>query len=103
MVLKKKKVAEDTNGDEDYTYDVTTLARDMELEPASVRVKLRNAGIEKAGKKYGWNNKKEYEQVMRELEDAPASPPRKKAAPPPPPTKKKATLRRKLKEAEEAA
>lgn len=54
------------------------LAEHMGIEPASVRVKLRNSGIEKTGRSYGWNTKKEMEQVAKDLkasapEPAPAA------------------------------
>ena len=75
----------------------------MELGAATIRVKLRNAGIEKAGKQYGWKTKREFEEVAKELEALTngAAKPAKKAKepePPPPPKKaKKFTLKRKSK------
>jgi len=86
---------------ESYPYNVETLAKALDLAPASVRVKLRNANIRKAGKMYGWETKREYEKVLAELEsDEPAPAParsKKRAAPEPEPepTKKRTTLRRK--------
>jgi hypothetical protein len=72
-----------------------------------VRVKLRNAGIEKAGKMYGWDSKREYEKVLAELESEPAAPAparsKKKAAPEPEPEPRKATLRRRKRASVEEA
>jgi hypothetical protein len=55
---------------EEYEYDVNTLAEDLEIEPASVRVKLRNAGIEKAGRSYGWDSKRDYDSVLKKLKNS---------------------------------
>jgi hypothetical protein len=97
MAKKPIKRAAEPEEPESYPYNVETLAKALDLAPASVRVKLRNAGIEKAGKMYGWETKREYEKVLDELENdepapAPAKSTKKKAAPEPEP--KKATLRR---------
>lgn len=51
-------------------YGVPELAEHMGLEPTSVRVKLRNAGIEKSGRSYGWDTKKAMEQVAKDLKAA---------------------------------
>lgn len=52
----------------EYKYNVATLAEDLGIEPASVRVALRKADIEKAdGGVYGWNNKTDYEAVKAKL------------------------------------
>lgn len=51
-------------------YGVPALAEAMEIKPASVRVRLRNAGIEKTGKTYGWNTKAEMAEVIAQLKKA---------------------------------
>lgn len=51
-------------------YGVPELAEFMGLEPTSVRVKLRNAGIEKSGRSYGWKTKKDMEACAKQLKSA---------------------------------
>lgn len=51
-----------------FKYGVTDLADAMGIEPASVRVALRNKGIEKAGAAYGWNTKAERDEVIAKLQ-----------------------------------
>ncbi len=46
---------------------MTTLANDLGIGEATARVKLRNAGVEKAGRSYGWNTKKDYDAVVKQL------------------------------------
>ena len=51
-----------------YKYGVEQLADKLGIEPASVRVKLRAAGIEKAvGGVYGWDDKGDFDEVVEEL------------------------------------
>ncbi|TXH19116.1 MAG: hypothetical protein E6R03_01000 [Hyphomicrobiaceae bacterium] len=50
-------------------YGVAKLAEDLGIEPASVRVALRNEGIEKPGKRYEWPNKTEYSKVLSQLKN----------------------------------
>lgn len=73
---KGKTKAAEKEEPETFKYGVADLAEKLDLEPASVRVKLRNAGIEKAGKSYGWNTKAELQEVIDELK---AEKPAKKA------------------------
>jgi hypothetical protein len=47
----------------EFKYGVTDLAEILDIEPASVRVKLRNNEVEKAGKSYGWNTEKELKAI----------------------------------------
>ncbi len=68
----------------EYKYNVSNLADALGIEPASVRIALRKAGVEKAeGGVYGWNTKTDFEAVVNQLkpkkgkEEAPA---KKKAA-----------------------
>lgn len=69
MAKKEKEAKTKTEKSEapEFKYGVADIAEKLELEPASVRVKLRNAGIEKAGKSYGWNTKAELQEVIDEL------------------------------------
>jgi len=51
----------------EFKYGVSDLAEKLGIEAASVRVKLRNAGIDKAGKSYGWNTKGDLDEVAAKL------------------------------------
>jgi hypothetical protein len=57
---KKEKAAE-------FKFGVTDLAEKLDIKEASVRVQLRNKGVAKAGKSYGWNTKAELEEVAKQL------------------------------------
>jgi hypothetical protein len=59
---KAEKAAE-----REFKFGVEDLAEAMGVKPASVRVQLRNHSIQKAGKSYGWNTKKELEEVMASI------------------------------------
>lgn len=48
-------------------YGVPELAEVLGVKPSSVRVRLRNAGIEKSGKLYGWDSKTEMMEVANKL------------------------------------
>jgi len=102
--MAKKQKQEEPENNIEFPYTVQSLADRLDLEPASVRVKLRNADIPKNGKMYGWKTKREFEEVVKELESTPAngasSKPAKKAKKEPDPPPKKAakkTLKRKSK------
>lgn len=69
---KESKKASKANDDEDeakpeFKYGVTDIAEELGIKPASVRVQLRNKGIEKAGKSYGWNSKSELKEVIDQI------------------------------------
>lgn len=51
----------------EFKYGVSDLADMLDIKPASVRVGLRNKGIEKAGKSYGWNTQAELKEVAAQL------------------------------------
>jgi hypothetical protein len=51
----------------EFKYGVKDLAQALGIKETSVRVKLRNAEVPKAGKSYGWNSKKELEDVAKQL------------------------------------
>ena len=108
---RKQEEPEEKECSIEFPYTVQSLADRLEIEPASVRVKLRNADIPKAGKMYGWKTKREFEEIVKELEATPATPIRKEAAPAPAssrrkkepePEPKKTTLRRRSRPAAEA-
>lgn len=52
-------------------FGVPELAEALDIEPTSVRVKLRNAGIEKSGRSYGWNSQKDFDAVVKQLKATP--------------------------------
>lgn len=69
---KANKKADKSKNDEkqaapEFKFGVQDLADDLGIKPASVRVQLRNKGIEKAGKSYGWNTKGELKEVADQL------------------------------------
>ena len=70
---KQEKAAE-----REFKFGVEDLAEELDRKPASVRVQLRNKGIEKAGKSYGWNTKAELKEVIDQLKSSDDSKPEKK-------------------------
>lgn len=64
---KKTKSKDDEDDAPEFKYGVQDIADELDIKPASVRVQLRNKGIEKAGKSYGWNSKSELKEVISEL------------------------------------
>ena len=52
-------------------FGVPELAEALGIEPTSVRVKLRNAEIEKSGRSYGWNTQKDFDAVVKQLKSTP--------------------------------
>ncbi len=63
---KKKAVAKKAPA-EKMKYGVDDLAKALDIKAASARVRLRNAGVEKAGKSYGWNSQKDLDAVVKQL------------------------------------
>lgn len=59
---KAEKAAE-----REFKYGVDDIAEALDIKPASVRVQLRNKGIEKAGKSYGWNSQAELKDIVAQL------------------------------------
>jgi len=51
-----------------FAYGVPELADALGIEPASVRVALRNKGVEKNGNVYGWKNQKDFDAVVKQLQ-----------------------------------
>lgn len=59
------------------------VAEALDVNEATARMKLRNAGIEKAGRSYGWDKQSDLKEVIAKLksgEKAPAAKPKVKAA-----------------------
>lgn len=84
--MAKKDKAEKANPKEEkaaereFKFGVADLAEMLDIEPASVRVKLRNHGIAKAGKSYGWNSKADLKEVADSLKEEKSSKKDDKAA-----------------------
>lgn len=49
------------------TYGVNEIAEALGIQPASARIRLRNAEVEREGKTYGWETKKEFDEVVKGL------------------------------------
>lgn len=66
---KKDKAAEKESAaqEREFKFGVEDIAEKLGIKPASVRVQLRNKGIEKAGKSYGWNSKSELNEVIDQI------------------------------------
>jgi hypothetical protein len=61
-------------------YGIDDLAKALGINPASARVRLRNEGIEKTGRSYGWNSKADLDALVKKLKgDAKAGAPAKDA------------------------
>jgi len=86
MAKPEKKTAakpaakEKVNADA-YKFTVDDLADALGIEPASARIKLRNAEIEKAPTgRYGWKTKADMQEVIDELKPEKKAAPKKEAA-----------------------
>lgn len=55
-----------------FKYGVEDLAKELDIQPASARVALRKAGVEKNGTAYGWNSEKDFKAVIAKLKTASA-------------------------------
>ncbi len=74
---KAEKAAE-----REFKFGVEELAEKLGIKAASVRVQLRNKGVDKAGKSYGWNTKAELQEVVDTIRaEADEKPAAKKAKP----------------------
>jgi hypothetical protein len=67
----EKEVKEKTP---EFKYGVSDLAEKLDIKEASVRVQLRNKGVAKAGKSYGWNSKSDLDDVVSQLKTKDESP-----------------------------
>jgi hypothetical protein len=73
-------MAEKETKKESRTYDVENLAKDLGIQPASVRVALRKADIERPGRAYEWSSRKEYDAVLAKLKEASSASDKKEPA-----------------------
>lgn len=64
---KAAKPAKETETAAEFKYGVKDIADELGIKETSVRVQLRNKGIEKSGKSYGWNTKAELKEVIGQL------------------------------------
>lgn len=64
---KKSEKVEKAEAASEHKYGVSDIAEKLGLKEASVRVQLRNKGVEKAGKSYGWDTKGELQEVIDQL------------------------------------
>ncbi len=69
--------------DKEFKYGVEDLASLMGVESATVRVWLRNHGVKRTGRSYGWNTKSELDALVKQRDEgaAPAPAKAKKATP----------------------
>lgn len=65
---KAAKAEKETKAEErEFKFGVEDIAEQLGIKPASVRVQLRNKGIDKAGKSYGWNSKSDLNEVIDQI------------------------------------
>lgn len=76
-----KKVEEEVETEDTPTskYGIKDLCEILESEPHLVRAKLRAEGIEKNGKRYGWDTKSELQEVVDQLSERTKRKPKTKA------------------------
>lgn len=74
-------MAKNTETTEDLKYGIPALAEALGTEPHLVRARLRTAKVAKAGKKYGWATKADFDAVVKQLKAEPAEKPAKAAKP----------------------
>ena len=63
----KAEAKSEKQAEREFKFGVEDIAKELGIKPASVRVQLRNKGIEKAGKSYGWNSKSELKEVIEQI------------------------------------
>ncbi len=64
---KKADAKAEKTAEREFKFGVEELAEMLDIKPASVRVQLRNHGIEKAGKSYGWDTKAELKEIVDQI------------------------------------
>jgi len=64
---KKADSKAEKEAEREFKFGVEDIAEKLGIKPASVRVQLRNKGIEKAGKSYGWDSKSELNKVIDQI------------------------------------
>lgn len=62
MAKEEKKAAAEKTAE--FKYGVNDLVESTGLQEASVRVALRDSGFTRAGRSWGWNSKKEFDEVL---------------------------------------
>jgi len=69
MATSKNKREDSVEKDQVETakYGIADLAEALDIEPASARIRLRNAEIKKRAGRYGWNTKAELDEVVKKL------------------------------------
>lgn len=66
---KKTDAKAEKAAEREFKFGVEDIADKLDIKAASVRVQLRNKGIEKAGKSYGWNTKAELDEVIDQIKN----------------------------------
>lgn len=64
---KKTEAKADKTEAKEHKFGISDLAEKLGIKEASVRVQLRNKGIKKDGKSYGWDTKAELQEVVDQL------------------------------------
>lgn len=64
MAKEEKKAAPAAEKTPEFKYGVSDLVESTGLQEASVRVALRASGFTRAGRSWGWNSKKEFDEVL---------------------------------------
>ena len=66
MAKAKKEAPKAKAKDEGETFEFTVadLEKATGLQPASIRVGLRESEFGRSGKQWGWNSKKEFDEVV---------------------------------------
>lgn len=62
-----KTAAKKAGADDKPKLGINELAKVMKLEPETVRKRLRDSGMKKTGKAWGWKNKAELETVAKKI------------------------------------
>ena len=70
------------NEDKEFKYGVEDLASLMGVASATVRVWLRNNGVKRTGRSYGWNTKAELDALVKQHDEGEPAPAKAKKATP---------------------
>lgn len=77
---KKTEKTETKTKDTGPKYGVPELAEATGLQPASIRVGLRDSEFEKSGRQWGWETKKDFDEVVKWFKARAEKQPTKKEA-----------------------
>ena len=58
----------------EFKYGIQDVCSATDLQPASVRVYLRNSDLKKAGTRWGWNTKAELDAAIKVVKTAQSTP-----------------------------